>query len=76
MITLAGLSLPQLVGGAVFVERVFAWPGMGWMVTNAIAQRDYPLVVAAVIVGAAVVSLGSLLADIAYALADPRVRVR
>jgi peptide/nickel transport system permease protein len=76
MITLAGLTLPQLVGGAVFVERVFAWPGMGWMVADAIAQRDYPLVMAAVVVGAVVVSIGSLAADIAYAWADPRVRVR
>jgi peptide/nickel transport system permease protein len=76
MITLGGLVLPTLVGGTVFVERVFAWPGMGWMVTEAIAQRDYPLVVAAVVIGGAVVAIGSLAADIAYAFADPRIRVR
>jgi peptide/nickel transport system permease protein len=76
MITLAGLALPTLVGGAVFVERVFAWPGMGLLVVNAIASRDYPLVMAAVVIGGAIVAVGSLAADIAYGLADPRVRVR
>ncbi|HJQ19571.1 MAG TPA: ABC transporter permease [Gemmatimonadaceae bacterium] len=76
MITLAGVALPALVGGAVFVERVFSWPGMGLMAVNAIFLRDYPLVIASALVGAAVVVVGSLLADIAYALADPRVRVR
>jgi peptide/nickel transport system permease protein len=76
MITLAGLAFPALLGGAVFVEKVFSWPGMGLMVTNAISARDYPLVMAAVIVGAFMVVLGNLLADIAYGFADPRIRVR
>lgn len=76
MITLAGLVFPALLGGAVFVERVFSWPGMGQMVVNAIGVRDYPLVIASVVVGGAMVALGNLLADIAYGLADPRVRVR
>jgi peptide/nickel transport system permease protein len=76
MITLAGLAFPALLGGAVFVERVFSWPGMGLLVVNAIGTRDYPLVMAAVVIGAAMVTLGSLLADISYGLADPRVRVR
>ena len=75
-ITLAGLAFPALVGGAVFVEKVFSWPGMGLMAVNAIAVRDYPLVIASVIISAAMVVVGNLLADIAYALADPRVRVR
>jgi peptide/nickel transport system permease protein len=76
MITLAGLTFPTLLGGAVFVERVFSWPGMGLMVTTAISVRDYPLVMASVIVGAFMVTLGNLLADIVYGWADPRVRVR
>jgi peptide/nickel transport system permease protein len=76
MITLAGLAFPALVGGAVFVERVFSWPGMGLLVVNAIFVRDYPLVTAAVVVGALMVIVGNFLADVAYALADPRVRVR
>ncbi len=75
-ITLAGLSLPALFGGALFVEYVFAWPGMGRLVLQAINQRDYPLVIGAVIVAAAAVSLGSLLADAAVAATDPRVRAR
>jgi peptide/nickel transport system permease protein len=76
MITLAGLSFPMLLGGAVFVEKVFSWPGMGLVVINAIYARDYALVVASVMVGAAMVALGNLLADIAYGFADPRIRVR
>jgi peptide/nickel transport system permease protein len=76
MITLAGLVFPALLGGAVFVERVFSWPGMGLMVVNAISTRDYPLVMAGVVVGAIMVAIGNLLADLAYGLADPRVRVR
>ena len=76
MITLAGFTFPALLGGAVFVERVFNWPGMGLMVVNAIAQRDYALVVGAMVLGGFLVVLGNLLADICYGLADPRVRVR
>lgn len=76
MITLGGLAFPTLLGGAVFVERVFSWPGMGLLVVNAIGTRDYALVMASVVVGGAMVAIGSLLADIVYGLADPRVRVR
>ena len=75
-VSLLGLSLPVLFTGAVFVERVFAWPGMGWVVLNAVATRDYPLVVAGVVVAAATVTAGSLLADILYAVVDPRIRGR
>jgi peptide/nickel transport system permease protein len=76
MITLAGFAFPALLGGAVFVERVFNWPGMGLLVLNAIAQRDYALVVGSVVLGGFMVVVGNLLADIVYGLADPRVRVR
>lgn len=76
MITLAGYLFPYLLGGAVVVERIYAWPGMGLLVTNAIGSRDYPLVVAAVLVGALMVAIGNLLADIGYGLADPRIRAR
>jgi peptide/nickel transport system permease protein len=75
-ISLLGLSLPVLFTGAVFVERVFAWPGMGWVILNAVSTRDYPLVTAGVIVAAATVTLGSLAADLLYAVADPRIRGR
>ena len=76
MITLAGLAFPALLGGAVFVEKIFSWPGMGLTLVNAISVRDYPFVVAAVVVGSALVVIGNLLADLAYGFADPRVRVR
>lgn len=76
MITLAGLAFPALLGGAVFVERIFGWPGMGLLMTNAVGMRDYPLILAAVLVGSFLVVAGNALADIGYALADPRIRVR
>jgi peptide/nickel transport system permease protein len=74
IITLIGLSLPALLTGAFFVEKIFAWPGMGYAVVNAIGTRDYPLVVGGVIIGSIMVTLGSLIADLLYALADPRLR--
>lgn len=74
VITLFGLMLPGLVGGSVFVEKVFSWNGMGLLAVNAIGARDYPLITASVAVGGVVVALGSLLADLLYALADPRLR--
>ena len=74
VITLLGLSLPHLVGGTVFIEQVFAWPGMGRLVVGAIAARDHALVMAIVVLGSALVTLGSLLADLLYMAADPRLR--
>jgi peptide/nickel transport system permease protein len=75
-ITLAGLYLPALAAGSLFVEKVFSWPGMGLITANAIGARDYPLVTAGVLVTSIAVALGSLLADLAAAIADPRIRVR
>jgi peptide/nickel transport system permease protein len=75
-ITLAGLYMPALVAGALFVEKVFSWPGMGLLAANAIGARDYPLITAAVLVSSIAVALGALLADVAAAAADPRIRVR
>ena len=75
VITLLGLSLPALLGGAVLVERVFSWPGMGMLATDAVINRDYPLLVATTVVASVLVVVGSLLADLLYAVADPRVRV-
>ena len=74
MITLLGLWLPILVSGSVFVEAVFNWPGLGSLAAEAIAARDYPVLQGtAMLVSAAVVGAG-LLADLGYALLDPRVR--
>ena len=74
-ITLAGLYLPALVSGALLVERVFSWPGMGLLAANAIASRDYALVTSTVLVTSVAVAVGALLADLATAVADPRIRV-
>ncbi len=73
VITLCGLLLPSLVGGAVFVEASFAWPGMGRTMVEAVTGRDYPLAIGAVIVSSVLVALGGLLADVAAAVADPRL---
>jgi peptide/nickel transport system permease protein len=74
IVTLLGLSVPALVGGAVFVETVFGWPGMGALAVTAIGTRDYDLVTASVVVGGVMVVLGNLLADMLYAVVDPRLR--
>ncbi len=74
IISLLGLSFPALLTGAFFIEKIFAWPGMGLAVVNAIGTRDYPLVVGGVIVGSIMVTIGSILADLLYAWADPRLR--
>ncbi len=73
-ITLAGLALPFLLTGSVVVETVYAWPGMGKLAADAIAARDYPLVMATALIASVLVVLGSLAADLVYAAADPRVR--
>ena len=72
LITLAGLSAPLLLAGAVVVETVFAWPGMGSLMVESIYARDYPVVLAVNFVGACLVILGNFLADIAVLRADPR----
>ena|SRR3989454_898714 len=74
MLTLLGLSLPALFSGAVFVEAVFAWPGVGRIMVEAVQSRDYPVVMAATAVSAVLVVAGNLLADLLAAWADPRVR--
>ena len=75
VITLLGLALPFLLTGAVLVETVFAWPGLGKLAADAIAARDYPLVLATTLLASGAVVMGSLLADLFVVLADPRVRL-
>ncbi len=75
VITLLGLSLPILVSGSLAVEVVFAWPGMGRLAYEAILARDLPLVLSATLLASCLVVLGSLLADLALAAADPRIRL-
>lgn len=74
MVVLLGLMLPGFLGGAVFVERVFGWPGLGTVAADAIASRDYDVVTASVIVGAVLVVVGNLLADLLQLAIDPRIR--
>jgi len=74
VISLLGLYLPLLFGGAVVIEYVFSWPGMGRLLYNGILARDYPLVMAATFLFGAIVVAGNLLADLLYAAVDPRVR--
>jgi peptide/nickel transport system permease protein len=74
VITLFGLWLPILVSGSVFVESVFAWPGLGSLAAGAVGSRDYPLIMGASLLVALLVVSGGFLTDVAYALLDPRVR--
>src|SRR5256886_4081529 len=74
VVTLLGLSLPALFSGTVFVETVFAWPGVGRRLVEAVRARDYPVVIGATVVSAVLVVVGNLLADVATAWIDPRVR--
>ena len=74
IITLVGLYLPFLFSGTVFIEHVFAWPGMGKLVVEAVLQRDYPVVMGGTLVFAMMVVVGNLVADVLYAVVDPRIR--
>jgi peptide/nickel transport system permease protein len=75
VITLIGLTIPSLLAGAAITEAIFTWPGVGLMGVDAVAQRDYPVVLAFVMIGGVGVVLGNLLADVAYAVADPRIKL-
>jgi len=76
LITLLALDLPYIFGGAVFVEILFAWPGMGRLYYQAALQRDYPVLMAVLIIGASFIILSNLLADLVYAALDPRIRLQ
>ncbi len=75
VITMLGLQIPWLFGGSVIVETVFSWPGMGRLLTSAIFERDYPLIQAVAIGYTLIVVFANYLADISYAIADPRIRL-
>jgi peptide/nickel transport system permease protein len=74
VITLLGFSLPGLIGGSVIFETIFAIPGMGQLFYMGVMARDYPLVMGILVIGAGLTLVGNLLADVAYAVADPRIR--
>lgn len=73
-VTMLGLSVPGLIGGAVIFEQIFAIPGLGRLFYQAVMSRDYPLIMGELVIGAILTLLGNLLADVGYALADPRIR--
>lgn len=74
IITLAGLSLPTVFSGAIIVEALFNYPGMGWLFWTATGAHDYPVLMGFTVVVAVATVVGNLIADIAYAWADPRIR--
>jgi len=75
VLTLAGLEVGQLLGGAVITETIFAWPGLGRLTVQALLNRDFPVVLAAVFVTSVIYTLINLIVDLAYGWLDPRVRV-
>ncbi len=74
IVTLLGLGLPGLLSGVVIFERIFTWPGMGSLTIEAVGNRDYPILMASNMLFALLVILGNLIADVLYAVVDPRIR--
>jgi peptide/nickel transport system permease protein len=74
VVTILGLSVPGLIGGAVIFETIFAIPGMGRLFYDSVMQRDYMVVMGVLVMGAVLTLVGNLLADIMYAIVDPRLR--
>lgn len=75
VVTMVGLMLPRLIGGAVITETVFGWPGIGRLAADAAFQRDYPLIMGITMVVSVVVILCNFLTDLAYSVVDPRIRL-
>lgn len=73
VITIFGLMLPSFIGGSVVVERIFAWPGIGMLFIDSAFQRDYPVIMAITVISAVLVVIGNLIADVLYAVFDPRI---
>lgn len=74
VITILGLSVPGLIGGSVIFETIFAIPGMGKLFYDGVMMRDYPMIMGILVIGAVLTLVGNLIADLGYALADPRIR--
>jgi len=74
VITILGLSIPGLIGGSVIFETIFAIPGMGKLFYDGVMMRDYPMIMGILVIGAVLTLIGNLIADLSYALADPRIR--
>jgi len=74
LVTILGLSLPGLIGGSVIVESIFAIPGMGQLMVQAVFERDYPVIMGNLVIVATITLVANLVADVAYGLVDPRIR--
>src|SRR5437667_2985502 len=75
IVTILGLSLPGLIGGSVIVESIFAIPGMGQLMVQSVFQRDYPVIMGNLVIVSTLTLVANLLADVAYGLVDPRIRL-
>lgn len=75
IVTVIGMEIPVLFGGAVIVEQVFSWPGLGLMTMSAITSRDYPVIMGVCLLSAVVVLVANIITDILYALADPAIQL-
>jgi peptide/nickel transport system permease protein len=74
LITVIGLAIPQLLGGAIIIETIFQWPGMGMLSWRATTTRDYPILMGVTLISALMILISNLITDISYAIADPRIR--
>ena len=75
VITILGLSVPGLIGGSVIFESIFSIPGMGQLFYFSVMARDYPTIMGILVIGALLTLVGNLIADVSYAVADPRIRI-
>lgn len=76
IVTVIGMEIPVLFGGAIIIEQVFSWPGLGLMTMSAISNRDYPVIMGVCLLSAVVVLIGNLVTDILYALVDPTIQLQ
>jgi peptide/nickel transport system permease protein len=74
VVTILGLSIPSLIGGSVIFESIFAIPGMGRLFYNSVLMRDYTVVMGVLVISALLTLIGNLIADMMYAVVDPRLR--
>ncbi|MBR1685497.1 MAG: ABC transporter permease, partial [Clostridia bacterium] len=74
IVTVIGMQIPTLFGGAVIIEQLFSWPGLGLVTKSAVTGRDYPVIMGVCLLSAIVVLAANLLTDILYALVDPRIK--
>lgn len=74
LITIVGMSLPQLLSGAFITESIFGWPGLGQLGISSVLRYDYSMIMATTMIASALVILGNLLSDLLYGIVDPRIK--